>query len=149
MLLGSIFSLLRSKFQHTFPPSKQSDVGADNSLYKVKATERITKNFGIESHNKFHFSNHVTRKSKLHTDFCSVIFVVKYTLCVGQFLQFISSNSFYIIRFQQYCVFVVMIHVYTLCVCVFSRSVDLTPFLTPWTVARRAPLSMGFCRQEY
>ena len=23
------------------------------------------------------------------------------------------------------------------------------PFVTPWTVARQAPLSMGFSRQEY
>ena len=23
------------------------------------------------------------------------------------------------------------------------------PFVTPWTVARQAPLSMEFCRQEY
>ena len=32
------------------------------------------------------------------------------------------------------------------CVCVFS-CVQL--FATPWTVARQAPLSMGFPRQEY
>ena len=29
-----------------------------------------------------------------------------------------------------------------------SRSV-LSPFVTPWTVACQAPLSMGFSRQEY
>ena len=58
------------------------DKGKGNSLYKVKAKEMITKYFGIESHNKFHFSNHVTRISKLHADFCSTIFVVKYTLSV-------------------------------------------------------------------
>ena len=28
----------------------------------------------------------------------------------------------------------------------FSR---VQPFVTPWTVARQAPLSMGFSRQEY
>ena len=34
----------------------------------------------------------------------------------------------------------------TLCVCVLSH-VQL--FVTPWTVAHQAPLSMGFSRQEY
>ena len=35
-----------------------------------------------------------------------------------------------------------------MCVCVKSLScVQL--FVTPWTVARQAPLSMGFSRQEY
>ena len=33
------------------------------------------------------------------------------------------------------------------CMCVCSQSVRL--FVTPWTVARQAPLSMGFSRQEY
>ena len=32
----------------------------------------------------------------------------------------------------------------TLCVCAKSGF-----FVTPWTVARQAPLSMGFSRQEY
>ena len=32
---------------------------------------------------------------------------------------------------------------------VFSRSVTSNSFATPWTVARQAPLSMGFSRQEY
>ena len=31
----------------------------------------------------------------------------------------------------------------------FSRSVVSDSFVTPWTVARQAPLSMGFSRQEY
>ena len=30
-----------------------------------------------------------------------------------------------------------------------SRSVVSDSFVTPWTVARQAPLSMGFSRQEY
>ena len=30
--------------------------------------------------------------------------------------------------------------------CVLSH---IRLFVTPWTVARQAPLSMGFCRQEY
>ena len=34
------------------------------------------------------------------------------------------------------------------CVCV-SCSVVSTSFLTPWTIAHQAPLSMGFSRQEY
>ena len=33
-----------------------------------------------------------------------------------------------------------------LCVCVLRR---VRLFATPWTVARQAPLSMGFPRQEY
>ena len=32
---------------------------------------------------------------------------------------------------------------------VFSRSVTSDSFVTPWTVARQAALSMGFPRQEY
>ena len=38
------------------------------------------------------------------------------------------------------------------CVCgwlLFSCSVMPNSFATPWTVARQAPLSMGFSRQEY
>ena len=31
----------------------------------------------------------------------------------------------------------------------FSHSVMFNSFATPWTVARQAPLSMGFSRQEY
>ena len=30
-----------------------------------------------------------------------------------------------------------------------SRSVVSNSYVTPWTVARQAPLSMGFSRQEY
>ena len=38
------------------------------------------------------------------------------------------------------------IHVH---VCMLSSSVTPTSFITPWTVAHQAPLSMGFPRQEY
>ena len=31
----------------------------------------------------------------------------------------------------------------------FSRQVVSDSFVTPWTIARQAPLSMGFLRQEY
>ena len=31
----------------------------------------------------------------------------------------------------------------------FSQSVVFDSFVTPWTVAVQAPLSMGFSRQEY
>ena len=34
-------------------------------------------------------------------------------------------------------------------VCVLSRFSHVRLFVTPWTVARQAPLSMGFSRQEY
>ena len=34
------------------------------------------------------------------------------------------------------------------CVCVLSCS-HVQLFATPWTIARQAPLSMGFSRQEY
>ena len=36
-----------------------------------------------------------------------------------------------------------------LCMCVLSCFSCVQFFVTPWTVARQAPLSMGFCRQEY
>ena len=35
---------------------------------------------------------------------------------------------------------------YTLCVCVLSR---VWCYVTPWTLAHQAPLSMEFSRQEY
>ena len=35
-----------------------------------------------------------------------------------------------------------------MCVCVKSLS-RVRLFVTPWTVARQAPLSLGFSRQEY
>ena len=35
------------------------------------------------------------------------------------------------------------------CVCALSHSVVSNSFVTPWTVACHAPLSMGFSRQEY
>ena len=34
-------------------------------------------------------------------------------------------------------------------VCVLSHFSRVQPFVTPWTVARQAPLSVGFSRQEY
>ena len=39
----------------------------------------------------------------------------------------------------------------TLCMCVrvFSRFSCVRPFVTLWTIACQAPLSMGFSRQEY
>ena len=36
-----------------------------------------------------------------------------------------------------------------LCACVLSRFSRVRLFVTPWTVARQAPLFMGFSRQEY
>ena len=33
--------------------------------------------------------------------------------------------------------------------CVLSRSLQLCLFVTPWTITRQTPLSMGFSRQEY
>ena len=36
-----------------------------------------------------------------------------------------------------------------LCVCMLSRLSHVQLFVTPWTVACQAPLSMGFPRQEY
>ena len=33
--------------------------------------------------------------------------------------------------------------------CVLSRFRPVRLFVTPWTAARQAPLSMGFSRQEY
>ena len=33
--------------------------------------------------------------------------------------------------------------------CMLSRFSEVQLFVTPWTVARQAPLSMGFSRQEY
>ena len=37
----------------------------------------------------------------------------------------------------------------TLCVCILSRFSCIQLFATLWTVARQAPLFMGFSRQEY
>ena len=51
--------------------------------------------------------------------------------------QQMESSSIYI--FMCVCV----------CVCVFSHFSHLKLFVTLWTVACQAPLSMGFCRQEY
>ena len=36
-----------------------------------------------------------------------------------------------------------------MCECVLSCSVLTNSFVTPWTVAHQAPLSIGFFRQEY
>ena len=41
---------------------------------------------------------------------------------------------------------VIPYYVLHVCVCVLSHA---QLFATPWTVAYQAPLSMGFCRQEY
>ena len=36
------------------------------------------------------------------------------------------------------------------CVCVCTQLLScVQPFVTPWTAAQQAPLSMGFSRQEY
>ena len=43
-----------------------------------------------------------------------------------------------------------VIRIYNVCVCaVLSYSIMSDSFVTPWTVACQAPLSMGFPRQEY
>ena len=34
-------------------------------------------------------------------------------------------------------------------VCMLSHFSRVQHFVTPWTIACQAPLSMGFCRQEY
>ena len=36
-----------------------------------------------------------------------------------------------------------------LCVCALSCFSCIWPFVTPWTIAHQAPLSLGFARQEY
>ena len=36
-----------------------------------------------------------------------------------------------------------------MCVCILSRFSCVRLFVTLWTVALQAPLSMGFCRQEF
>ena len=36
-----------------------------------------------------------------------------------------------------------------MCMCVLSCFSCVQPFVTLWTVAHQAPLSMGFSRQEY
>ena len=36
-----------------------------------------------------------------------------------------------------------------LCVCALSCFSCIWPFVTPWTIAHQAPLSLGFTRQEY
>ena len=38
---------------------------------------------------------------------------------------------------------------YGMCVCMLSHFSGVQHFVTPWTVARQARLSMGFSRQEY
>ena len=38
---------------------------------------------------------------------------------------------------------------YRLCECLLSRFSHVQLFVTPWTVAHQAPLSVGFARQEY
>ena len=38
---------------------------------------------------------------------------------------------------------------YTVCACVLSHFSRVQLFATPWTVAHQAPLSIGFCSQEY
>ena len=40
-------------------------------------------------------------------------------------------------------------HPIQMCVCVHSLCTCVWLFVTPWTVAHQAPLSMGFSRQEY
>ena len=36
-----------------------------------------------------------------------------------------------------------------MCACVLSSFSPVLLFVTPWTIARQAPLSMGFSRREY
>ena len=38
---------------------------------------------------------------------------------------------------------------YRMCVCVLNCFSRVQVFVTLWTTALQAPLSMGFCRQEY
>ena len=51
------------------------------------------------------------------------------------------------VSFQLECIFK-SVHV-CMCVCMLSHLSRVQLFVTPWTVAFQAPLSMGFSRQEY
>ena len=53
-------------------------------------------------------------------------------------------NIVFVSTLQQ-SVSVIPIHI---CCCLVAK-LHLTLFLTPWTVAHQAPLSMGFSREEY
>ena len=62
--------------------------------------------------------------------------------CSG--LQFVSeSHAFFLHSSSQLC------PVFSLAVSVVESPSHVQLFATPWTVARQAPLSMGFFRQEY
>ena len=54
-------------------------------------------------------------------------------------------NIVFVSTLQQ-SVSVIPIHI---CCCCLVAKLHLTLFLTPWTVAHQAPLSMGFSREEY
>ena len=41
------------------------------------------------------------------------------------------------------------IHIASVCACVLSCFTCVQLFATPWTIARQAPLSTGFSRQEH
>ena len=55
----------------------------------------------------------------------------------------------WLLSFVLMSVIVIQVSVSVYCVCVLSCLSHIQLFVTPWTVAHQAPLSMGFSRQEY
>ena len=48
------------------------------------------------------------------------------------------------------CIYLIILSGVCVCVCARARSLScVLLFVTPWTVAYQAPLSMGFPKQEY
>ena len=86
--------------------------------------------------------------SKLHTwPLCSCLGPITFHNCPYYSVQHPSDGNllvgvFIFHLFQDSCCLCV-------CVCMLSRFSHVWLFATLWTVARQAPLSMGFSRQEY
>ena len=80
-------------------------------------------------------------------------------MIVDLFFTFLSDFMYFKPMFKiSYFKFIFIYHIYhivyhmkhlTTCACVLSRFTHVRLFVTLWTVACQAPLSMGFCKQEY
>ena len=88
-------------------------------------------------------------KNNQHFKLMGVSFSENWNYSLSQNIQTMTNQRHYHIRRALGLACGLNPQWFVLCVCVVSHFSHVRLFATPWTVARQAPLSMGFSRQEY
>ena len=105
---------------------------------------------------RFFFSKLSFKCTSFHS-FCSFLFSIIFLLCLYSFYLIFIPLPFSFFWPSKKCFFLLLFLIspfFLLCFSLLSESAvkslsRVRVFATPWTVAYKAPLSMGFSRQEY